>query len=273
MSAAHRNEPLGAHSGPGRIRLAWLAAILSVAGCGYRTGLAPAQPAAALPEDALSSSQRLAVEGLGTAVREASATETIGIKIFGNESMLPNLERSLHSAFTDAARRHASLRLVSPTRADLFIRGRIADFHRGRGARTTENQAVETLEILVIEAELVDGTTGAVLGRERVQPVVGSAIDVPGREIQARERALRNAADRLLLVLLAGLEYGVTRPGDPLLPEKRPVLDPAGRNLEGATGVDEAAPGSNAPSDDAAGAPTNESSTGPPNGSATDSDK
>ena len=195
--------------------------VAALAGCGYRTGLAPAAPVAPLPVDALESPQRLALEGLEAKARQGVNSRTIGVKIFGNESLLPNLERDLHGAFTDAARRHAALRVVSPERADLFIRGRIADFRRGAGVRTRSNRAIETIEIVTIEAELVDGATGRVLGRERAQPSVGTAIDVPGREFEVRQRALTNAADRLLLLLLAGLEYGVTRPGDPLLPEVR----------------------------------------------------
>jgi hypothetical protein len=201
--------------------LAALVGVLCLAGCGYRTGLAPVAPGEALPEDAMGSAQRLALEGLSAEAREASSSRTLGIQVFGNESLLPNLERNLHGAFTSAARRHVAMRLVNPKRADLFIRGRIANFRRGIGARTTNNRAVETLEILTIEAELIDGATGRVLGRAQAQPTVGTAIDVPGREVAVRERALSNAADRLLLLLLAGLEYGVTRPGDPLLPETR----------------------------------------------------
>ncbi len=198
----------------------------SLAGCGYSTGLAPAVPREPIPEGALGDGQRLALEGLSAEAREAATkaslgSRSLGIQIFGNESLLPNLERDLHGAFTSAARRHVAMRLVNPSRADLFIRGRIANFQRGIGARTTNNRAVETIEILTIEAELIDGATGRVLGRAQAQPAVGTAIDVPGREVAVRERALSNAADRLLLLLLAGLEYGVTRPGDPLLPETR----------------------------------------------------
>jgi len=102
-----------------------------------------------------------------------------------------------------------------------LIRGRVAGVRRGAGARTAGNRVGETREIITIEAELVDGTTGKGVGRAQAQPAVGTAIDTPGREVTTRERAVANAADRLLLQLLAGLEYGVTRPGSPLLPEVR----------------------------------------------------
>ncbi len=218
---------------PSRAVSLCLVPLMLLAGCGYHAGLAPALPPRAIPEEALESGARMELEGAAAMAREASVSQSIGIQIFGNESLLPNLERDLHAAFTQSARRHAALRLVSPRSADLFIRGRIANFRRGGGARTSNNRAVETLEIITIEAELIDGTTGKVLGRAQAQPVVGSAIDVPGREVDSRERALANAADRLLLLLLAGLEYGVARPGDPLLPENRPPSEeePGGARL------------------------------------------
>ncbi|MEM8713746.1 MAG: LPS assembly lipoprotein LptE [Planctomycetota bacterium] len=208
-------------------RLAGVARVISgvtllmlATSCGYRTGLGPSSPPQPLPETALDLAEGT-VEALNSPESGLDGSRSIGIQIFGNESQVPNLERELHAAFTRAARRHASMRLVAPRHADLYIRGRIAGFRRGTGARTTGNQVVETLEILTIEAELVDGATGRVLGRAPAQPIVGTAIDVPGREAETRDRALANAADRLLLLLLAGLEYGVTRPGDPLLPEFR----------------------------------------------------
>jgi len=169
--------------------LGMLALLLSA--CGYRAGLAP---------------------DLGG----GRPTRTIGIEIFGNESQLPNIERQLHAALSDAARRHTSLELVSPARADLVIRGAIEGFQRSPGARTGDNRLVETQENVFVAAEIVDGARGITVGRTRTGVRFGTAVDVPGREPAARDNALRNSADRILLTLLAGLEYGVVRPGDPL---------------------------------------------------------
>lgn len=165
-------------------------AMLLLCSCGYRAGLAPT---------------------LGG----GRVTRTIGIEIFGNESQLPNLERQLHAAMSDAARRHTSLELVSPARADLVIRGAIEGFQRSEGARTGDNRLVETQENIIVAAEIVDGARGVTVGRTSTSVGFGTAIDVPGREPAARDNALRNSADRILLTLLAGLEYGVVRPGDP----------------------------------------------------------
>lgn len=165
------------------------AGLFALGSCGYKAGLAPDLP-------------------------DGRTTATIGVEIFGNESQVPNLERQLHAALTDAARRHTSLELVSPERADLVLRGAIEGFRRGAGARTGQNRVVETREIVTVAAQLVDRAGDAELGRTRRQVDFGTAIDVPGREGEARDNSLRNAAERVLLELLAGLHHGVTRPAD-----------------------------------------------------------
>ena len=68
---------------------------------------------------------------------------------------------------------------------------------------------------MIVQAFLVDRARGTILGQTTVSTVVGTAIDVPGLEPEARERALAVVADRLVLELVAGLEYGVTRPRTP----------------------------------------------------------
>ena len=80
--------------------LSVLLLVLGSAGCGYSAGLAPTLP-------------------------DGRKSVSIGVEIFGNESQVPNLERRLHQALSDAARRHTSLELVSPERADLVVRGAI----------------------------------------------------------------------------------------------------------------------------------------------------
>lgn len=166
-----------------------LAGLAAMSACGYRAGLAPA---------------------LG----EGREADSIGVEIFGNQSQLPNLERELHQATTDSARRYLDLELASPQHADLILRGSIKGFRRQEGARTADNLTLETTEIVVVEALLVDRVLDEVVGRTTFETRVGTAIDVPGREPEQRERALKIAADRLVLTLLAGLEYGVTRPTD-----------------------------------------------------------
>lgn len=177
--------------------------LLGIQGCGYRAGLAPD-------------------------LAPGRPTETIGIEIFGNESLVPNLERSLHARLSDAARRHTSLELVAPRAADLVVRGEILGFRRDPGSRTVDNRVVETRDIVTVEASLVDRARGNVVGRTRTRIGYGSAIDVPGREPAAVDNALRNSADRILLTLLAGLKHGVNRPDPsggaaPSEPSDRPL--------------------------------------------------
>ena len=163
-------------------RWSLILAAVAASGCGYRAGLAPSLP-----------------DG-----REAAS---IGIEVFGNETLLPNLEQPLHQAASDSARRYLDLELGSPRSADLVVRGTIRDFQRRDGARTTNNLFVETREVVLIEAALIDRARGVELGRTKVETVVGSAIDVPGRAPAQRERALKVAADRIVLELVADLEY------------------------------------------------------------------
>ncbi|MEM1447964.1 MAG: hypothetical protein AAF957_00075 [Planctomycetota bacterium] len=172
-----------------RIALALMIALVP-AGCGYRAGL-------------------------GARLDDGSLADTIGIEIFGNESQLPNLERDLHEATSLSARRYLDLVLASPEHADLVLRGSIKQFRRAEGARTADNRTVETSNIVTVQASLIDRSTGAVVGTTSVTTVVGTPIDVPGREPETRERAIAIAADRLVLELVAGLEYGVTRPEAP----------------------------------------------------------
>ncbi len=155
--------------------------LLGLASCGYRLGLAPS------------------LEG-------GRKAETIGIEIFGNESQLPNLERRLHAATTDSARRFLDLDLTSPEHADLVLRGSIKQFRRAIGSRTAENQTVETREVVTVQAFLVDRARGTVLGQTTISTIVGTAIDVPGLEPEARERALAIAADRLVIELHEPIE-------------------------------------------------------------------
>ena len=147
-----------------------------------------------------------------------AATRTIGIEIFGNESMLPNLELGLHAALSEAARRHTTLTLVSPERADIVIRGEVSGFERRPGARTAENRFVETRNVVSVNAVALDGTSFATIARTSTEIGFGTAIDVPGRELEVRDNALRNTADRILLTLLAEVEYGIARPPLPADP-------------------------------------------------------
>lgn len=156
-------------------------------GCGYQTGLSPTMP-------------------------DGRTAESIGIEIFGNESLLPNLEQPLHAATTKSARRFLDLELRSPGRSDLVLRGSIKDFQRLPGARTPDNLFVETRDVIVIEATLVDRARGVELGTTVVETVVGSAIDIPGREPVQRERALKVAADQIVLSLVTELQYRDTPP-------------------------------------------------------------
>jgi len=167
--------------GRGPLLLA-LAACLGA--CGYRTGLT-------LPE----------------------GWAAIGVEVFANDSrerLVRNLERDLQAEMAAAVRRLARVRLVAPEEADLVIRGRITDLRRRRGIRSPENELLETGVRIEVESELVERVGDGeprVLGEARYATESGYRLEDPRLELDARERVLRNIADRLVLDLLGPVAY------------------------------------------------------------------
>jgi hypothetical protein len=168
------------------------AVALLATGCGYRTGLV-------LPE----------------------LDRTVGVEFFGNESMEPDVERDLQSRVTDALDRMVHATLVSPSDADLVVRGTILGYRTRGGIRSTENKLLESGLTITVEAQLVrrtrnpDGTpVERVLGQDvfqsdsgyRVQNAEGVDLGRDGLD-RARDRVLRNIADRIVLELFAPLTY------------------------------------------------------------------
>jgi hypothetical protein len=182
----------------------WLAALCVVGGCGYRTGLV-------LPG------------GQGTSV---------AVSIFDNDSKLRDLEAPLNAAIALSAERLLDARLTAPERADYVVRGRILSYEKRGGIRSEDNMLLETGVIIVVEAQLVRGRArvpdaevsateteaeaetkaepGAEpgpLARTRATATAGFRLDEPDGERVARDRCLRNLADRIVLDLFAPLAY------------------------------------------------------------------
>jgi hypothetical protein len=183
-----------------RDALAWLAGLGLLAGCGYRTGLV-------LPE------------GQGSSV---------AIGIFDNDSKLRDLEAPLNAAIAQSAERLLDAKLTAPERADYVMRGRILSYEKRGGIRSAENELLETGVIIVVEAELVRGLAPipdaevnaseeppGPVARTRASATAGFRLDEPDGERLARERCLRNLADRIVLDLFAPLAYEPPRPEAP----------------------------------------------------------
>lgn len=165
--------------------LAALAAAVLAGGCGYRTGLVP-------PE-------------LG---------QTVAVEFFGNDSKVRDLEVELQAALTDALNRMVDAALVPPETADFVIRGNIEDYSRRRGIRSPDNVVLETGVEIRVQARLIrrrflaEGELAEELVDEsRYVNSSGYRLEEPLGEDEARERVLRNIADRIVMDLFGSLSY------------------------------------------------------------------
>jgi hypothetical protein len=172
MSAATRRR--------GSLRVPLLALLVLLGACGWRSGLP-------LPPDA----------------------DSVGVELFDPDPDVyeRGLEPLLHEQLTRSVSDLVALPLRSPERADLVVRGRILEYRRRSGVRNEDNQLLESGVRVVIEAELVERTTGRRLGSSaRVALWSGHALDSPANEGAARDRALHNLAERVVLDLFQGAE-------------------------------------------------------------------
>ncbi len=189
---------------PRLLTLAALAAALAAA-CGYRTGLT-------------------APEG----------HQRVGVEVFGNDSKERDLERVFHEELTRSLTRRVDVRLVKVDKADLVLRGEIVDFRRRGGIRSIENELLEAGVQITVRARLErQGPEGVEVLREtsyatdsgfnfdtppfnqdgifldpRAPPSGHQNVRIsntPG-EFPARQRVLRNLADRVVLELFAPTE-------------------------------------------------------------------
>jgi len=175
--------------------------------------------------------------GYSTGIRMPDGIESVGVEVFGNDSKLRDLEVELQSALVDAMERLVHAPLVDPGRADLVLRGRVVDYARRGGIRSAQNVRLETGVRIAVEAQLVrrglpedalapepaagpagrpapasdrDSTPPTapgerVLDRLRLGQEFGFVLSETQGEARARQRTLRNLADRIVLDLLGGL--------------------------------------------------------------------
>lgn len=129
---------------------------------------------------------------------------SIGIEIFGNESFEPDLERAVHAELTRAVRDMCAVPIEAPARAQVVVRGKILDYARRGGVRTTENQLLETGLTITVEATLVDQRSRRPIGPpETASGSIGYIVGEADGESTARDRALRKLCDELVLRLFA----------------------------------------------------------------------
>lgn len=151
-------------------------ALAAMSGCGYRASLT-------LP----------------------AAYDSIGVELFSNSSLEPDLEAELHVALVRSARELLEVPLVAPGRARLVIRGEMLDYRRRSGIRSRDNVQLETGLTIRARAVLEDSRDGhPVAGPITVSTQIGYTLDRRTvNEADARRRALENLAQRIVLELSA----------------------------------------------------------------------
>ncbi len=171
---------IAARSVRSRRSLGWALALCFAAGaCGWRAGLR---------------SPELGVPAPGS----------VGVELFdvANGVLERNLEPRLHQAMTRAVLDWVHEPLVSPGDADWVVRGRINQYNRRGGIRSSDHLLLESGVRIDASAELVDRRSGETLGRSsRTSIWSGYATGDPRSEREAADRALRNVAETLILDL------------------------------------------------------------------------
>ena len=142
--------------------------------------------------------------GYNAGLRVTEHHESVGIELFGNDSLERDVEPLLHEQMTRVLRDQSDAHLVDPRQAQAVIRGTISAYHRRSGIRDTENHLLETGIYIEVQAKLyVRGNetpvrsanpgvwVGYILGTEQAS-----------NQREARDRALRHLAEELVLDLL-----------------------------------------------------------------------
>lgn len=151
--------------------------------------------------------------GFSTGIRLDPAVGSVGVEMFGNDSALTDLERDLHVQLSRSVRNISSAPLADPNRADLIIRGRIVSYLRRGGIRSRSNRLIESGLQIQVRSELWTAAGVRVVEPSISRVNVGYTLDTPGNEREARERALKIIADRIVLDLLSAAEALKTAPG------------------------------------------------------------
>ena len=140
--------------------------------------------------------------GYSRALSAPPGTSTVGVTFFTNDTPVRDIERDLAVELAAAVRDLVQTPLAAPQNADVRVEGRIGEYRRRGGIRDPENRLLESGVQVAVEAWLVDARTGEPLTAVlRTTTAVGYLIPEPGGEEQARARALRHLADRIVLDL------------------------------------------------------------------------
>jgi len=168
--------------------------------------------------------------GYSAGLRAPLGAKTLGVSVFDNDSMYPELERELYQALSDQAARMVSADVATPTRADLAITGRILEYERLYGVTGIENQLLQTGVRVRLSAWLEDRRLGERVGQVIVvDQAVRYVIDAGQGEATARQDALAQLGQEILVDLLTQADY---RPESEQAPDANPFRDGDQQPLE-----------------------------------------
>jgi len=140
--------------------------------------------------------------GYSSGLRISDRHQNIGIEFFGNDSYERDLERPFDDEMTLALRSYSDAPIVSVSKADVIVRGRIRSYGRRSGIRSQDNVLLETGVSIEVEAMLVErGTERVLRGPFRASSAIGYLVGPTENELEARDRALHHIAEELVLDL------------------------------------------------------------------------
>ena len=146
--------------------------------------------------------------GYSSGMRLPEHYHSVGLELFGNDTPEVDLERALHAAMSRQLVQLVRSPLEPPSHADVLIDGRIVEYSRRGGIRDgTDNELLESAVVVRAEAWLVDRRSGERVGEPAKGGVrIGYVIGEERGELAARDRALLDIAQRLVLDLFAQLD-------------------------------------------------------------------
>ncbi|HVS19398.1 MAG TPA: LPS assembly lipoprotein LptE [Planctomycetota bacterium] len=143
--------------------------------------------------------------GYSTGVRLPEQVQTVGVEIFGNDSKQRDIEVELQRLVADAVARLVHARLVPPDQADLVVRGRIVEYVRRNGIRSPQNELLETGVRITLEVQLVQRFEQSLV----VEGDEPERTDLPPMRSDDRNSMPRTAQnERVVRPLRASQEFG-----------------------------------------------------------------
>lgn len=149
----------------------------------------------------------LAACGYSTGILVKDRIGSVGVTVFGNKTLEPDLERDFQDEFSHAIRSYTDARIQPPETSEVLVRGTVLHYQRRGGIRSADNKLLETGVFVEAEAGLYDRRTDRALGPQQVARVwIGYVLDEFEGESSARSRAIRFVSEQLVLELFAPLE-------------------------------------------------------------------